>query len=116
MNSEKALGLIALGWLIGAVLLATRLIRKGRELAEALAMRHPETYEALGRPQPSYLQSIQGSRFARFIAQREYENLGDPALAARFEDYRRAEARFLLLLLASLAGVGFLALAVRHTT
>ena len=114
MESDKVLGLIAVGWLVGAILLFARLIRRGRKLAEALAMQHPETYEALGRPQPGYLQSARQSRFAQFVAGREYENLDDPALSAQFEDYRKAEARLLLSLLASLGVVALLVLAVRH--
>jgi len=114
MDSDKILGLIALGWLVGAVLLVARFVRRGRALAAALGNQHPETYEALGRPQPGYLQSVRRSRFARFVASREYENLGDPALSAQFEDYRKAEARLLLFLLASLGIVALLVLAVRH--
>jgi len=114
MESDKVLGLIAVGWLIGAILLFARLIRRGRKLAEALATQHPATYEALGRPQPSYLQSVRRNRFAQFIASRGYENLDDPALSAEFEDYRKAEARLLLSLLASLGVVALLILTVRH--
>jgi len=114
MESDKALGLIALGWLVGAILLSARLIRRGRELTATLATQHPETYEALGRPQPGYLQSIRRGRFSQFIARREYENLDDPALSAQFEDYRKAEARLLLLLPASLGVVALLILTVRY--
>jgi len=114
MEFEKLAGLIVLGWLIIAVLLMARLVRKGRELAAAFAARHPDTYESLGRPLPGFLQSARRSRFARFIAQREYRNLGDPGLSARFEAYRKAEARLLLLLLASLAVVALLVLIARH--
>lgn len=114
MGSEKILGFIALGWLVGAMLLMARLIRRGRKLAAALAARHPEAYEALGRPQPGYLESVRRSRFSRFVADREYEHLGDPGLAVQFEDYRRAEARLLLLLLVSLGVVALLVLTVRH--
>ncbi len=114
MELDKALGLIALGWLVGAILLLARLIRRGQELAAALATRHPETYEALGRPQPGYLHSVRRSRFAHFVARRKYENLCDPALSAQFEDYRKAEARLLLSLLASLGVVALLVLTVRH--
>jgi hypothetical protein len=116
MESDKALGLLALGWLIGAILLSARFIRSGRALAEALAARHPETYEALGRPQPGYLQSVRRSRFAQFVAHREYENLGDPVLSGRFEDYRKAEVRLLSSLLASLGIVALLVLTVRHVS
>lgn len=115
MDSDKALGLIALAWLIGALFLFARLIRRGRALATALATRHPQTYEALGRPQPGYLHSVQRSRFAQFVARREYENLGDPALSAQFEDYRKAEARLLLSLLVSLGVLALLLVAVHHT-
>ena len=114
MEPDKAAGLIAVAWLIVAILLIARLIRQGRELAAALAARHPETYEALGRPRPGYFYSASRTRFAQFVARREYEQLGDPALAARFEDYRKAEARLLLSLLLSLAVVGLLVMAVRY--
>jgi hypothetical protein len=76
MEMEKLAGYIAVAWLIGAMLLLMRLVRRGRQLAADLAARHPETYE--------------------------------------FEDYRQAEARLLIVLLASLGVVGFLILAVRY--
>ena len=115
MGSDKAAGLIALGWLIGALVLMARSIRRGRELAEALAMRHPETYEALGRPRPGYLQSVRRARFARFVARGEFQDLADPELSAQFEDYRRFEARLLLSLLVSLVVMALVIIAVRHT-
>jgi len=114
MEPEKVVGFIALGWLVGSVLLMARLIRRGRELAEAFATKDPETYEALGRPQPGFLYSARQSRFAQFLARREYETLDDPALSARFEDYRKAEARLLLLVLSGLGIVGMLILIVRY--
>jgi hypothetical protein len=114
MEMEKLAGYIAVAWLIGAMLLLMRLVRRGRQLAADLAARHPETYEALGRPQPGFLHSVRRSQFARFVARREYENLGDSVLSAEFEDYRQAEARLLIVLLASLGVVGFLILAVLY--
>ena len=114
MEYEKVLGFIVLGWLIGAILLITRLIRRGRKLAAVLAAQHPEIYEALGRPQPGYFYSARRSRFAQFVARREYENLGDSALSAQFEGYRKAEARLLLSLLASLGLVALLVLTVQY--
>lgn len=114
MELDRTFGLITLGWLIGATLLLTRMVRRGRELASEFASRHPESYEVLGRPRPGYLQSSRRRRFAQFLARREYENLGDPALSAQFEDYRKAEARHLLCLFASLVIVASLIFIVRH--
>ena len=114
MEPEKAVAIVALAWLIGALLLMARSIRRGRELAEALAMRHPETYEALGRPQPGYFQSVRRDRFARFVARREFETLADPVLSARFEEFRKSDTRLVLSLLASMGVVALLVLAVRH--
>lgn len=114
MEPEKALGLIALAWLIGAMLLMMGSIRRGRELAQKLAARHPEVYEAIGRPLPGYLESVRRSRFAQFVARRQFENLGDPALAAQFETYRKYEARLILSLLASLLVVLLLVVVVRY--
>ena len=114
MELEKVLGLITLGWLVGAIILIARLVRQGRGLATSLATRHPETYEALGRPQPGFLHSARRSRFAQFIAKREYENLGDPALSAQFDSYRKAEARLLLSLLVSLLAIALLVFTLRH--
>ncbi len=114
MGFEKALGVFALAWLIGALFLMARLIRRGRELAQTLATRHPETYEALGRPRPGYLQSVRRDRFARFVARREFEKLPDPALSAQFEAYRKADARLVLSLLASLLVLALLIFAVRY--
>lgn len=114
MEPEKAMGLVALVWLIGAVLLMARFVRRGKALAKAVAAQHPETYEALGRPQPGYLHSARRRRFAQFVARREYQTLGDPALSARFEDYRKAERRLLLLLLVSLGVMALLIFLVRY--
>lgn len=114
MEPEKALAYVALGWLIVAMLLMMRTIRKGRELANKLATRHPEVYEAFGRPRPGYLHSVAARRFAQFVAQREYENLDDQALSSEFEAHRRFEARLVLTLLASLLIVFLLVLVVRH--
>jgi hypothetical protein len=114
MESDKALGYLALGWLIGAVLLMARTIRRGRELANLLALRHPESYEALGRPKPGFFHSVRGRRFAQFVARREFEDLDDPTLSAQFDEYRKHEARLLWFLLASLLFVFILILAVRH--
>lgn len=114
MDPQKAVGLVALAWLVGAFLLMARSVQRGRRLAEDLATRHPRLYESLGRPRPGYFDSIQRSRFARFVGSREFEALPDPPLAARFEKHRRAEARLLVSLLTSLAALGLLILAVRH--
>lgn len=114
MDVEKVLGFIVLGWLIGAVLLMARWVRRGRRLVTLLATRYPETYEALGRPQPGFLQSARRSQFTRFMSRRKYEDLEDPALAVQFEQYRKAEVRLLVLLLVSLVIVGLLVMTVRY--
>lgn len=114
MELEKAVALIALGWLIGALFLMGRSIRRGRELAKTLAKRHPEIYETLGRPQPGYLHSVRRDRFAQFVGRREYEKLADRDLSARFEEYRKFEARLVLSVLVSLAVVAILVFAVQH--
>jgi len=106
--------LVALGWLVGAFVLMARSIQQGRELAAKLAARHPETYEALGRPRPGYLDSLRRDRFAQFVARRQFESLADPVLAAQFEDYRKSEARLVLSLIASLAVVALLVFVMRH--
>ena len=111
MESEKALGLMALAWLVGSLLLMVRSIRQGRDLAETLATRHPETYEALGRPRPGYLESVRRTRFAQFVGRREFENLADESLSPQFEAYRKSEARLILSILASGLVVALLALA-----
>ncbi len=114
MESETVAGLVALGWLIGAFLLMARSVQRGRNLADTLATRHPETYEVLGRPRPGYLHSVRRSRFSQFVAHREFENLGDPALAAQFEAYRKAEARLVLSIIVSMVVVALIGLAVRN--
>jgi len=79
-----------------------------------LATQYPETYESLGRPRPGFLQSTRRSQFTQFISRRAYENIGDPALSARFEEYRKAEVRLLASLLVSLVIVALVVLTVRH--
>ena len=114
MGSEKVLGFVAVGWLVASCLLMARSIRRGRDLADALAARHPATYEALGRPRPGYFESVRRTRFAQFVGRREYEHLTDESLGAQFETYRKAEARVVLSVLASGAIVASLVFAVRH--
>jgi hypothetical protein len=116
MEPEKAIGIIALIWLVGSFLLMARSIRRGRELAEALAARDPETYEALGRPRPGYFESVRRTRFARFVGRREFEKLVDAPLSAQFEAYRKSEARLVLSILASGAFVALLVFAVRSAS
>jgi len=114
MEAEKAVGLIALSWLVGSFLLMARSIRGGRDLAAALASRYPDTYEALGRPRPGYLDSVRRTRFAQFVGRREFEGLADESLSSQFEAYRKSEARLILSILASGVVVVLLAFAVRH--
>ena len=114
MEPEKLLAIIALVWLIASVSLMSRSIRRGRELADALALHHPELYEELGRPRPGYFESVRRNRFARFVGRREYEDRVDASLATRFEAYRKSEARFVISILASGAVIALLVLAVRH--
>ncbi len=102
MDFEKLLGMVVLLWLISSVLLMAGLIRRGRRLTTLLATRHPETYEMLGRPQPGFLHSERRESFSRFISRRAYENIGDPVLSDRFEEYKRAQARLLTAILVSL--------------
>jgi hypothetical protein len=116
MDLNKLLGLILLCWLIGAIVLMLRSLRKGRGLAKTLATNHPKTYRSLGRPRPGYFQSVRSRRFARFIARREYENIDDTALSARFEKHRKDEARLVMGLLVSLLIVFSLVLVVCSTT
>jgi hypothetical protein len=62
-----------------------RSIRRGRGLADAIAARDPETYEALGRPRLGYFESLSRTWFSRFVGRRESEKLLDAPLSARFE-------------------------------
>jgi len=114
MNLEQGAALVALTWLIGALLLMARSIRRGRELAAGLESRDPDTYEALGRPRPGFLYSPRRDRFSQFVARREYESLSDPVLAAKFEAYRRHEARLVVCLLASMGVVFLMVMVVRY--
>lgn len=114
MNFEKTAGLLALAWLVGAFVLMARSVQRGRRLADALAMRHPKLYESLGRPRPGYFDSIQRSRFARFVGRREFDSLPDPVLAEQFEEHRKAENRLLFWLLTSLGALGLLILLVQY--
>jgi hypothetical protein len=114
MNPEKTVAYIALGWLIGSILLMSRSIQRGRDLAEELATRHPKTFENLGRPRPSFFESVRRTRFAQFVGRREFEDLSDEYLASQFEAYRKTEARLILSILALGVAVAVIGLFVRH--
>lgn len=114
MTLEATLGIVAACWLAVSFILMARSIFEGRALADALAERHPDAYETLGRPRPGFFLSARRSRFSRYVAQREFEDLADGALVARFEAYRRAEARLVLSVLASGGAIALLALAAHY--
>jgi hypothetical protein len=105
MQSEDAIALLAAAWLACAGSLVVRSVQRGRALADMLAARHPEKYEALGRPRPSYFDSVRRGRFERFVMRCEYLVLDDPALVEEFERHRRSEVRLLVGLLSGLAAV-----------
>ena len=96
------------------MLFLVRSVRRGQALADTFAIRHREKYEASGRPRPGYIDSIRRDRFARFVAQREYRDLGDPQLAAKFEEYRKAERRVMLVIIMTMVIVGALVVAVQY--
>ena len=112
MQPAKFLAYVALAWLIVSVLLLARTIRRGRELSDLLAARHPETYAALGCPRPGFLESARRTRFARFVGRREFEQLGDAGLARQFDAFRKFEARLVISLVASAALLAAIAIAV----
>lgn len=85
-----------------------RSIQNGRGLADELAARHPAIYEELGRPRPGYFENVRRTRFAQFVASHEFENLGDETLSARFESYRKSEARLIVSILVSGAIIAML--------
>jgi hypothetical protein len=114
METGKVLAIVALIWLIASFLAMARSIRRGRELADMLAVRYPEAYEALGRPQPGYFESARRTRFSRFVGRREFEQLGDEMLATHFEAYRKSEARIVLSSILSGSVLALLVLALRY--
>lgn len=93
---ENTLGALGLIWLVGSVLVMARSIRRGRDLVEVLARRHPVIYEEFGRPRPGYWTSARGRRFSQFLGRREHVALDDTSLAAEFEAYRKSEARLVV--------------------
>jgi len=114
MDSKTAIGFAASAWLVVSFMLMARSIQKGRQLAQELAARHPDTYKALGHPRPGYFESIRRTRFAQFVGRGEFENLPDGALAARFRAYKRSEARLVIGILATGILVSLGAYMLRH--
>lgn len=114
MEPGKIPAVAAVIWLIASFLAMARSIRRGRELAEMLSTRHPETWETLGRPRPGYFESARRTRFSRFVGRREFEQLGDEILAAQFEVYRKSETRIVLSAILSGSVLALLVLAPRY--
>ena len=114
MQQEDAIAFLAAVWLASAALLVVRSVRRGRSLADALATRHPEKFEALGQPRPSYFDSVRRGRFERFVMQRGYRELDDPPLVGAFERHRRSELQLLIGLLSGLGVVSLLILWLKH--
>jgi hypothetical protein len=114
MQIEDVVAYIALAWLIIAMLFIARSIRRGQALADTLAMRHREKYKAWGEPRPGFLHHERRDRFARFVAQRKYLELGDSRLAAQFEAYRKDERRLMLVVISTMVIMGGLVLLVQY--
>jgi hypothetical protein len=108
METETVFGVIGLVWMVASVFVMGRSIRKGRGLVDVLATRHPETYEELGRPRPSYWASARGRRFGQFLGRREFEDLDDALLSAEFEAFRKSETRLVLSVIGSGLVLGLL--------
>jgi hypothetical protein len=114
MISERDIAIVALAWLVGSFLLMARSIRRGRALADALALRHPAIYEALGRPRPGYFESARRTRFAQYVGRREFETLDDGWLCDELEAYRKSEARLVVSIIACGGVLAALVVVVRH--
>ena len=110
MQQEDAIAFAAAAWLVSAAVLVVRSVRRGRALADALATRHAEKFEELGRPRPGYFDSVRRGRFERFVMQRGYRELDDPPLLEEFERHRRSEVQLLIALLSGLVAVSLLIL------
>ena len=106
MDLESAVAAAAAGWLAMAMGWLVRSAQYGRRLAEQLAQRDPDRYEALGSPTPGYFDSIRRNRFFRFVMRAEFRSLTDAALAEQFEAYRKTEIRGLVVVLSTLAILG----------
>jgi hypothetical protein len=85
MDLESAVAAAAAGWLAMAMGWLVRSVQYGRRLAEQLAQRDPDRYEALGSPRPGYFDSLRRNRFFRFVMQAEFRSLTDAALVDQFE-------------------------------
>jgi hypothetical protein len=106
MELENLIAAAAAGWLAMAMTWLVRSVQYGRRLAEQLAQRDPDRYQALGSPKPGYFDSLRRTRFFGFVMQAEFRSLNDAALVNQFEAYRRTEIRGLVLVLSSLAAIG----------
>lgn len=112
--SEETLGAAGAVYLAISMVWITVWVRRGQELAARLALRHPDRYEALGRPRPGYFDSPQRTRFARYLAAREYRELPDPPLVEEFEELRRFERRMMTVLMVGLGALGIAIAILRY--
>lgn len=104
--SEETVGAAGALYLAISMVLIVVWVRRGREVADLLALRHPDRYESLGRPRPGYFDSPRRTRFVMYLARREYVELADPPLVHEFEELRRFERRMMTLLMAGLGCLG----------
>jgi hypothetical protein len=104
--SEDTVGAAGAVYLAVSMLLIVAWVRRGRDVIDRLALRHPDRYEELGRPRPGYFDSPRRTRFAQYLSRREYVDLPDPPLVEEFDELRRFEHRMLAALLIGLAALG----------
>jgi hypothetical protein len=112
--SEDTVGAAGAVYLAVSMVLIAFSVRRGRGVFEQLALRHPEHYEALGRPRPGFFDSPRRTRFAQYLSRREYLDLPDPPLVEELEALRRFEHRMMAALLIGLAALGLAIAYVRY--
>lgn len=77
---EKFAGFTGLFLLGGGVFLLAVSVRKGKRIVEHIKRRHPQQWDAMGKPAPGYFQSMERNRWMKFIRNREYLQFNDPTL------------------------------------
>lgn len=86
--------------------LLARAVWRGRRLWARAAERHPELYEALGRPLPGFFDSPRRARHFEILNRREYEQIDDETLVDAFERLRGFEYRMFYVLMGGLLYLG----------
>ena len=112
---EKFAGYTGLFLLVAGFILLVISVQKGKKMLEYMKLKYPQKWDEMGNPSPGYLQSINRTRWMKFIREQEYRQFKDQKLTDMGEAQRKIENFTLATVLAFIFIFGGLALCLEFS-